>query len=109
VLSLGCPVRGAALRDSNGRPLADHSDATGGPTANDDDTRPLPLPPQMLTTSGKRAPAASMIRAADRPVPAALVGDVLDATAAAVLRVAGVDDETGRAVLTALWESPLGA
>jgi hypothetical protein len=47
-----------------------------------------------------------MIRASDRAVPAALVADMLDATAAAVLRVAGVDDETGRAVLTALWEVP---
>jgi hypothetical protein len=37
-----------------------------------------------------------MIKASDRAVPAALVADILDATAAAVLRVAGVDDETGR-------------
>jgi hypothetical protein len=32
-----------------------------------------------------------MIQAADRAVPAALIADMLDATAAAVLRVAGVD------------------
>ena len=70
---------------------------------NDDDTRPLPTPPRMLTTSGKRALAASMIRAADRAVPAVLVADLLDATTAAVLRVAGVDDETGRAVCASLW------
>lgn len=69
-----------------------------------DDTRPLPTPPAMLTTSGKRALVAAMIRASDRAVPAALVADMLDATAAAVLRVAGMDDETGRATLAALWE-----
>jgi hypothetical protein len=36
-------------------------------------------------------------------LPVALVADLLDATAAAVLRVAGVDDETGRAVCASLW------
>lgn len=69
----------------------------------DDDTPGLPTPPRMLTTSGKRALAAAMIRASDRAVPAMLVADMLDATAAAVLRVAGVDDETGRAVCASLW------
>lgn len=68
-----------------------------------DDTNPLPIPPRMLTTSGKRALAAAMIKASDRAVPAALVADMLDATAAAVLRVAGLDDETGRAVCASLW------
>ena len=69
-----------------------------------DVTRPLPEPPRMFTTSGKRAPAAAMIRASDRAVPAALVADMLDATAGAMLRVAGVvDDETGRAVCASLW------
>jgi hypothetical protein len=57
----------------------------------------------MLTTSGKRALAGAMIKASDRAVPAALVADTLDATAAAVLRVAGVDDDTGRAVCASLW------
>lgn len=46
---------------------------------------------KMLTTSGKRALAAAMIRASDRAVPAALAAAMLDATAAAVLRVAGVE------------------
>jgi len=58
----------------------------------------------MLTTSGKRALAAAMIRASDRAIPAMLVADMLDATAAAVLRIAGVDDETGRAVCASLWD-----
>ena len=44
-----------------------------------------------------------MIRASGRAVPAALVADMLDATAAAVLRVARLDDETGRAVCASLW------
>jgi hypothetical protein len=68
-----------------------------------DDTNPLPTPPRMLTTSGRRALAAAMIKASDRAVLAALVADMLDATAAALLRVAGVDDETGRAACAALW------
>ena len=69
----------------------------------DDASRPLPEPPRMLTTSGKRALAASMIRAADKAVPGMLVADLLDATAAAVIRVAGLDDDTGRAVCASLW------
>lgn len=44
-----------------------------------------------------------MIKASDRAVPAALVADLLDSTAAAVLRVAGVDDETAHAVCASLW------
>lgn len=34
----------------------------------DDDSRSLPIPPRMLTTSGKRALAAAMIRASDRAI-----------------------------------------
>ena len=53
---------------------------------------PPPIPPlRMLTPTAGRGRAASMIQAADRAVPAALIADMLDATAAAVLRVAGVD------------------
>ena len=69
-----------------------------------DHASPPPIPPlRMLTTTARRALAASMIQAADRAVPAVLLADTLDATAAAVLRVAGVDDETGRVVCASLW------
>ena len=54
---------------------------------------PIP-PPRMPATTARRALAASMLQAADRAVAWALVADTLDATAAAVLRVAAVEDET---------------
>jgi hypothetical protein len=69
-----------------------------------DHPAPPPIPPLRILT---RPPAARSPRRCFRPptraVPGALVADTLDATAAAVLRVAGVDNETGRTVCASLW------
>jgi len=63
------------------------------------------IPPTHLSTSARRAPAASVIRTGtDLPAPPAqLIADQLDAVSAAVLRTAGLDDTAARAVLAGLW------
>jgi hypothetical protein len=63
--------------------------------------------PSYLTTSGRRAIVAEMVRSAavttDDPV---LIVDVLDYVSAAVLRLAGVDPEAGLEILATLWRTP---
>lgn len=65
---------------------------------------PDPIFPPMLTTSGRRARAAAMIRAAAVATDAPeLVADALDTVSGLVLAIVGVDPEAGRAILAALW------
>ncbi len=57
-----------------------------------------------LTPTSRRTAAAAIVRRAALPaVSALLVAEILDGTAAAVLRAAGLDDDTARRVLDALW------
>jgi hypothetical protein len=57
----------------------------------------------MLTPSARRMLVASMVTRANVAVDGLLVADALDGTAGAILRVAGMDDDTARAVLAQLW------
>lgn len=58
----------------------------------------------MLTPSSRRVVVADLVQRANRAVDGLLVADALDATAAGILRVSGVDDPAdARAVLAALW------
>lgn len=61
------------------------------------------IPPPMLTTTARRVFAASMVQTANSAVDGLLVADALDATAASILRVSGVNDDTARTILSSLW------
>ena len=61
-------------------------------------------PNEMLTPTHRRMVAASMVQTANLAVDGLLVAEALDATAAGIMRVPGVDDSpTARAILAALW------
>jgi transcriptional regulator with XRE-family HTH domain len=69
------------------------------------------VPPLLLTRSAERARAAAVIMNAlhSTDTQAFTLVDTLDAASAAVLRTAGLDDNTIRVVLAALWEHPLSS
>lgn len=67
------------------------------------------VPPAPLTRTADRARAAAIVAGAlhTTATRAFTLVETVDATCAAVLRTAGLDDTTTRAVLAALWEHPL--
>ena len=69
------------------------------------------VPPVPLTRTADRARAAAIVAGAlhRTPVQSFTLVETVDAVCAAVLRTAGLDDTTIRAVLAALWEHPLPA
>lgn len=69
------------------------------------------VPPVPLTRTGDRARAAAIVAGVLHctPTRSFTLVETVDATSAAVLRTAGLDDTTSRAVLAALWEHPLPA
>jgi hypothetical protein len=64
-----------------------------------------PAPPTPLSTSGRRALAATMLGTATRvpPFACSLLVDGLDAASWSLLAVAGASPAEARAVLAALW------
>jgi len=73
-----------------------------------DQNIPIPLPPPsgFLAVSGRRAVAAEMVDAASGHVTDGLfVAESLDLVSGVLLRLAGVDDNAGRAVLATLWDA----
>ena len=68
------------------------------------DSIPVPPPTGYLTVSARRALAAEMIDTSGGAVTDGLyAADLLDLLSGVVLRLAGVDDDAGRATLAALW------
>lgn len=69
------------------------------------------VPPVPLTRTADRARAAAIIAGVLHctPIRSFTLVETVDAVSAAVLRTAGLDDTTIRAVLAALWEHPLPA
>ena len=65
------------------------------------------IPPQPLTTTGRRAEVAGvMARHVVFPISAMFVAELLDAVSAALLRTAGLPDEAARAALDTMWRLP---
>lgn len=69
------------------------------------------VPSVPLTRTADRARAAAIVAGALHvtPIRSFTLVETVDAVSAAVLRTAGLDDTTIRAVLAALWEHPLPA